>query len=176
MNQLTAKHKYFLLLVGIPILLLVVFNLGIKRTISNYKELKSYKSEMLLLQSGDKQLEELNNLKSEINFLIDDNESDIDLNKGVIDVITKSSGKRKINLWQLPDQQTYVKNDIQLIYSEAVVKGDYKSLLNFLYHLETKNKIGIINAINIYKVYDRKNKTYNLFMKTDISNINVVSN
>ncbi|MDP2384979.1 MAG: hypothetical protein Q8M29_01290 [Bacteroidota bacterium] len=155
-KDLTYQKKLKLLAPLAIVALLLVYFLGIKKTISLRSEIKEKQEKLIQAKDIDTKVSLIRSKLKKIDNLIG---SDMDSSSKVIDVIlediTTYCSEQGCTLRDIPLMHEASDNNFDIETYFITVEGSYKQLLNLVYLLEQKKKSG--GRLSSCLLYSKKN-------------------
>lgn len=156
---ITYKTKGILLIIATVLVLYVTYSSYLSETIStvsNYyslkdsvKNVKDAPLKMQQLKMKLKVLEQQAGLKSE---------GEINFQENLLRVITKYSSEQHTIIRSIPQKSIYKDKGLSIETNEFTMEGSYSKLLDLLYTLEQKERIGRVAAVRFRKETDLQTK------------------
>ncbi len=132
------KNKYYLFLAGIPLLLLLSWNLSISQTVNALREYSQIKSNHLRYADPMRTLE---GLRREFSSIHEGEVVDPDLlDQQLMEVVSKKAGPYNIQLEAFPETHSYLSDNYQVQTFKLRFSGRYANLLRFIHYAENEIK------------------------------------
>ncbi len=180
MNKLFAtlsfkqKNKY--LAIGAGVFAVIVYLFAISHTISEYRQVKDLERKVQKAKQSPKQMAVLENrlafINSKVNpYLIDSTRNQ----EGILDAVSTFCQKNSLILKEFPKTGYEEQKDITIETNVIVVEGGYTNLLQLIYELEHKNKVGKVSSVSFNSFMDNKRKKQVLTATIYLQNIHIKS-
>ncbi len=175
-ERLSYKRKFILVIAGGIVMFFLVFKLNIKKTIVAGKEWRKLKNQTTNIADINGRNNQLENRLLELNDLLGSSLSPANLRASVLTSVVELTPGVKIDLYEIPKVYTYYDGDMEVYTNKIVLKGDFKSLLKYLYLLETKEKISRIRSVNFIYTKQRGTQYESMYAEFYLQNIKIESN
>lgn len=135
---MSYKHKYYLLLLGIPFLLLGAWKLSISQTVEAHSEYKLLKSNHLRYSDPG---QTLIGLQKELSSIREGDVADPDLlDQQLMEEVSRKAGPYRIRLEAFPETHSYLSDNYQVQTFRLRFSGRYANLLRFIHYSEQEIK------------------------------------
>jgi hypothetical protein len=172
LQKLTYKQKNQLLIVASILLLLLVYVFAIKKTILVYKDYQSNTSQLELANNAPFTVARLEKELSKINAQIATQDTSKQNNsEKLIEYITHYCQLNKTILREFPKLEVAEQGDLLVETNRFTVCGSFTPILNLVYTIEQKNKLGKIASVNYKTQKDFKTKEIILTATIYLQNI-----
>jgi hypothetical protein len=156
--------------------LFMVYSLGIKKTVAQYKECKGLEDKVRLATSAPADLVEVERKYSAMQKLMESYNAGTNIQQALLGVASKYCNENNVVLKDFPKPIISSEKDLTIETNQFVVEGDFTKLLRLLYNLEQRNKLGRIASANFFLRKDYSSKTNNLMASIYIQNIKKAEN
>lgn len=171
-NNFTYRQKNKTIVIGALLFLVVVYQLALSKTWDLYVQNNALEEKLATVHESLKNKDEVENkqavLEQRIASFFVDSLSHQDL---LIETVSRYCHMHRILLRELPAMNTYTEGDFQVGTYKVVLEGDYKTLLQLVYLLEQKNKIGRVSSASFILKFDNKRKKDILSLVIYLQNI-----
>lgn len=170
-KNISAKYRFYLLLAGILIGMLIAYRISVRSTIDTIKSYQELKKRSL--EAGDlpSQCASLRKQIAELNHGYFENGSGYDeIHKNFLGKLGKLADIYHATLVEYPGQHNYKSSSVQVETHSAMLKGNFTDLLKILYELEVNERIGKLVSVEYFAETSRKTKIRSLFMHLYIQN------
>lgn len=174
LKKLTYKHKYFLLLAVLVIAAIAVYSLAIKRTMTAIGEHRDLQHKMELLKDAPEQIASIEAQLKQMDQLVA-NKEPLDLEQTLLEEVTDFSQKHNLTLIEFPQTNISSYQDYQIYINKVVIEGNFKNILQFIYHAERQRKTGKIASIQLKRTKDIRTKQMYLYAYIYFQNIQINS-
>lgn len=169
MNLSSYKTRFFLLIGGLPVLLLLTWKLAFSLTLESYQELRLLRENSLKYPEPDRTLEQL---KSELSLIrtneLTDHQTVDDI---LINAISDNIGKYHIQLEEFPENHSFTSNNFQIQTFRIRFSGRYANLLRFVHYAEYEIHICKLVSVDFQREVHRK-KGEKLYMDLYFQSVN----
>lgn len=149
LDRLTYKQKNKLLLILAIILLYIIYNFGVKKTLLAYKSYAEAESKIALAKNATEMAvgleEQLLRIDSQIGHQDISNDN---IKQQLLQIVTDYCREHKAILREFPKTTINQQSDLFIETNHFVVEGNFKTLLELVYLLEQKNQIGKVASVN----------------------------
>ena len=171
-KKLTYKKKNRLLAAGALVFIMLAYLLAFKKTIVLYSQCSDLKQQMQLASDApqkavllEKQLKDIENL------LGDQSSTGVDNQQLLLELITNYCEKENITLREFPKPLITSEKDYSIETNIFVVEGNFIKLLNLIYVLEQKRKVGKVASVHFQSKKNYKTKRLALTATIYLQNI-----
>jgi hypothetical protein len=166
-KNLTYEKKNKWLIVVAVVLALLIYSLFIKKTIASVNECSDLNRKMALATNAPAEIERIQNELVTLNSIIgSDKRSEIPVREDLLGFLTSYCQSSGIVLREFPQTEIKKDNDLQVETNTFTVEGHYVKLLQLVYQLEQKKKIGNVSSV-IYQA-KKDNTTKRLILTVTI--------
>ncbi len=172
LKKLTYKQKFRITLILGLIIAFVLFRYPVSRTISFFQDTKKLEKQVneasdapakvALLQAQLNRMEQALGKQASQSISRED---------ALLQSITRYCHESNALLREFPQAGTYSENGMLVETSTFVVEGDFSTLLNLVYQLEQKNKVGRLASVNFQSKRDLRTGALALLATIYIQNI-----
>jgi len=168
----TYKQKNKYLLIGFGLMLIVAYQLAISETVDNYKACAELEKKQQSIQQAPQDLKLLQAQLKGINHLIENGHRNVGgAHAALVNVISNYCDENTVTLREYPGTQETIQNDLVIETNVFEVQGPFIKLLNLVYLLEQKNRIGKIASVRFESHKDLATKQTMLTVKIYIQNV-----
>ena len=147
---MSHKQRYYLLILGIPILLLIAWKLSLSQTLEAQKEYRQLKSNQLRYAEPNRMLKQL---QQELSSIREGNVADPQLlDQQLMDEVSRKAGPYKIRLEAFPESHNYRSDNYQVQTFTLRFSGSFSDLLRFIHYSEQDIKTCSLVSV----VFERK--------------------
>jgi hypothetical protein len=171
-DRMTNKTRFYAVLFGFLLVMLIVYRLNIKKTIFMIHQYHEIKSTINQGVSNSQRLLNLQNHLREINLLLGSNISGNDLHEKIIDKIVEQSNEG-LKIWEFPKSQIFANESMEIYTYKLTLTGDFKSIVKFVNELEAKEKLSRIRSVNFEMKKIRETNSVKLYAEIFLQNITV---
>ncbi len=165
-NTLGYKTKYYLLLTGCLMFLVLCYNLAFKKTIHEIKAIKENTHQFANLQDAPTQLRQLDlKLKNLNGGLFYEDRFTVNGEVLLLEKANSLSKGLNLTITELPHNDIYNKNGLSVKTQTIIIKGSFKELLTFLKCIERDRSLGNICSIDFFSQRESSSGTTSLKMK-----------
>jgi hypothetical protein len=148
-KNLTYKKKNQLLIIGSILLAAIVYYFAIKKTIDAYEKFSDCSQKMKFASSApmmaakmEKELTVMNEKMS------NQNKSGQNTAQVLLELVTNYCQKNHAVLREFPQTSSSNKENLLIETNRFIVQGDFATLINLVYDLEQKNKLGKVASVH----------------------------
>lgn len=153
------KKKNILLLVSFVVMLLVSYQLAIKKTVELKKRVAIQKKELSLLSNAQERLVFLKSQNSVLDSILKSKEISIasSYEQTLLNGVTKHAKKHSLQIIVFEKSHVHVNDDFQTRTYTISVKGTFADLFSFHQDIE-KDRLGIIQSVQFLKKRNYRTK------------------
>jgi hypothetical protein len=171
LKNLSEKYKFYLLVAGLIILLVISYQVALKGTFQCIKNCRTLKEKA---KTAAQMPQKVANLKKELNSLngqyFDNIHSQNDAHEVILEKLSLLSSKYSTSVTGYPERHIFQTSFIQTETHTAILHGGFINLLHVLYQIEANERVGRIASVEYYTVIDYKTKITNLYSRIYIQN------
>lgn len=157
---------------GIILLLLLSYNLAIKKTIVLYSDCQEMNIKLDKIGEAPKKINTLKEKIAQYDELISKGDtSGNDLRQTLLEKTGDFCALNNITLKEFPASVSSKKNDYLIETNTIVLEGAFAGIVKFIYLLEQKTKIGKVVSVDFTSKFDLSAKKNKLLGKIYIQNI-----
>ncbi len=145
-NQLTYKTKFYGTLAVFMLMLIVIYKLNIKKTVALRHEYLTVQTDIQSGKDAPRRLIILENKLTELNSMLGSTISHTDLHEKIIKSILGDPNTDMVKIWEFPKSSIYSDGNMNIYTNQLTLNSDFKSLINYLYLLETKEKVSRVRS------------------------------
>ncbi|MBL7884741.1 MAG: hypothetical protein JNL69_11775 [Bacteroidia bacterium] len=177
MKNLSYKKKNQLLLLIAVSMMLIIYNFAIKRTIEVIKSVNAGSEQLEIAsnapQAAEQLKKELKLIDSKIGTL---NPKELNNEQALLELVTEYCQSQKAILREFPKTTIHEQGELIIETNNFLVQGNFNTLLNLVYILEQKSKLGKISSVKYQLKKDFKSKEMILTASIYIQKIKKKSN
>jgi hypothetical protein len=169
---LTYKTKNQLLIAGIAILAMLIYLFAIKKTIRVYTQYSNAKNKIeqasnipFMITKLEKELRKIDEKIGSQNY------TGINTEQNLLEVITIYCQKNHAVLREFPQATASLQGNLLVETNVFIVEGNFNTLLNLVYLLEQKSKLGKVASVHYQFKKDIKTRDIVLTATIYIQNI-----
>lgn len=170
-KTLTYKKKNRLLLIAAIVTALIIYTLGIKKTIAVYSECKENKKKMEQAANAPAMAQQLEKELIRMDAKIGTHHTQENTNDALLSLITEYCQSHHAVLREFPETTLTQEGDLSIETDQFMIGGDFFTLINLVYLLEQKYHLGKIAAVNYQLKKDFKTKELQLTATIFLQNI-----
>ena len=172
MNKLTNKYRFYLLLAGTFVALLLAYNMAINNTIELKKTCNKIEHDLNKAGDAPRKIAAIEKKLVSIESLYGSDFEDLDkLQEKLLNHISQSCKQYELTLIELPNVHEFEHSDYVIKTFKIVVEGNYTNILKFIYDLEFKPALGRLASIKFSTQTNYRNSNKKLFAQIIIQNI-----
>lgn len=172
LRNLTYRKKNQVLLIAALLMVYLIYAFAIKKTIAAYKEYTTSESQMELAINAPAMAAQLEKQLLQINLRMgDQNRNGQNTEQALLELTTNYCQKHHAVLREFPETTVVKQGDLFIETNLFVVEGDFASLINLVYLLEQKNKLGKIASVRYSLKKDFKTKEMALTAAIYLQNV-----
>jgi uncharacterized protein YxjI len=162
-KNLTYKNKLRLLIAGIVLSGLLIYNLSISRTFKLKGECNKIETKLEMVSKLPIQIQKLNNQINQLDKLFGDNHANEENSRShIIKKCSNYCKRNKITIIQIKESIIKITDDLIIETNELHFKGSYKKLLLLIHELESSKLPGKISSASFIKQKNRRTKLESL--------------
>ena len=171
-SKLTYKQKATYLIIATFIFIILVYSLGIKKTIDLHRQCNDLHEQLVSAGDAPQQINILQKKLKEVEYLVG---SSSDNEKGNSEDILEKCGqyctKNNLVIRDFPSSCEFQKQNYQIVTNTVEIEGRYIRLLKLLYELEHDNNVGKISSVSFFLKKDNRTNRLSLLEKIYIQNV-----
>jgi len=172
LKNLTYKKKNLLLAVGMVLAVFIVYSFGIKKTVDAYTVYSDAKNKMELAANAPKMAFQLEKELIEMDKKIGShNISEQNTSEALLGLITNYCQNNHAVLREFPKTTVAEEGDMLIETNQFMIGGNFSTLINLVYILEQKNKLGKVASVCYQLKKDFKTKEMQLTATVFLQNI-----
>jgi hypothetical protein len=173
--QLSYKRKYYLLIAGIVIFLLIAYSLSFKNTISAVSDYFLLDEKRETLKDAPQKIRQIEHqMKQMEHFLVSQDGSTLE--EQLLEKTTQFCKKNQLTLIGFPQTLSSEYQDYLILTNEVVIESSFKESLRFIYDSELIHRTGMVASVQLIKKQDMKTKRQHLFTHIFFQNIQLKQN
>lgn len=169
---MTYARKNILLLAGSILFFVVVYLLAIRNTLSLASECSSMEDSLMQAENAPAQTVLLQKRLAEIDRMIGSSRDTLSgTQEALLSAVTSYCQANNVILREFPRTVTASQNNYSIETHVFVAEGSFKTLLQMIYLLEQKHRIGKISSINFFTKKDIRTKTTSLLVSVYLQSV-----
>ena len=171
-ETITYKKKNVLLIIGTVLSVLFVYTLGIKKTINAYEEYADSKKKMELAANAPVMARQLEKELMQMDVKLgNQNTKERNTDEALLGLLTNYCQNNHAVLREFPQTSIAEQGDMSIETNQFMVGGNFSTLINLVYTLEQKNKLGKVASANYQLKKEFKTKEMVLTSTIFLQNI-----
>lgn len=171
-KNLTYKKKNQLLIIASVLILYLIYAFAISKTIASYDEYNKAKSQIELAANAPTMTAQLEKQLLQMDSKIGkQNLNGQNTEQALLELITNYCQNNHAVLREFPETTVAKQGDLFIETNLFVVEGEFSSLINLVYILEQKNKLGKIASVRYQLKRDFKTKDMALTAAIYLQNV-----
>ncbi|MDR1729764.1 MAG: hypothetical protein LBR52_03785 [Prevotellaceae bacterium] len=172
MEKLSYKHKYYLLLAALALLVVVMYVFAVKKTIAVIAEHNDLSGKIELAASAPQQIVAAEAQLKQMEQLVV-NENPLDFEQVLLEQVSGFCQKNGLILIEFPKTTVSGYRDYQIYTNRIVLEGGFKKMVEFIYEAEQKYNIGKIVSVQFKRTKDMRSKRLYLYAYIYFQNIQI---
>jgi hypothetical protein len=172
-NRFTYKTKFYGTVAIFMLMLLVIFRLNIKKTAILRREYITVKTNIQSGKDTPERLIILQDKLSGLNSMLGSTISHTDLHEKIIKSVLNNPNADLIKIWEFPKNSIYSDGNMDIFTNQLILNGDFKSLVKYLYLLETKEKLSRVRSASFKMKKMRGTINEKLYVEILLQNIEI---
>jgi hypothetical protein len=170
-KNLTYKQKNRFLLIGIVLLAFISYRMAFRNTINVCSGINSLEEQLKLADHAPQKVAGLQARLAGMDQVLGRSQSESTL----LGVVTDYCQKNNVALREFPKTIEKTQGEYQVETNFFVIEGGFIKLLELLYLLEQKNRVGKVASVNFSTKKDYKTKALNLTAIIYVQNVKKAS-
>ena len=171
-KNLTYKKKNQFLLIGTVLFLFIAYYLAFGKTILLYRQCSSMKQQLSTLSDAPNRYSALEKKLSELDQMLGGRQlSDTNTQQVLLNAITNYCQSSKTILREFPKAISKKENEYMVETNFFTVEGSFVKLLNLVYLLEQKERIGRLASVMFQAKQDVRTKVLSLNATIYVQNV-----
>ncbi len=176
-RNFTYRQKYILLLVIGLIVSIIIYKASIQPSLRAGRECKKMAVQLESVSQAPQAIKRLETEIKQLDQLFGNNEiKDKDVRSQIINKCSNYCKSQKIKIAQIKEPNIQLNDDLIIETTEIHFEGQYKPLMNLIYHLETTALNGKLASVNFQKEIDKRSKEERLILQVFIQSITKTKN
>ncbi len=147
-KNLTYKKKNKLLLVGTLVAIYLIYVFAIRKTLDVFQEYKNLQSKIELVKNAPVMAAQLEKQLLQIDSKIgSDNSSGLKTEQALLEIVSNYCKSSNAVLREFPASTVFEQGNLSVETNKFVVEGDFATILQLVYLLEQKNKMGKVASV-----------------------------
>jgi len=177
MKGLSEKYKFYLLVAGFIVAMVICYQVDFKSTFQSANNCRLMKEKARLATEMPQKAANIRNELTKLNRQYFDNiRSQNDAHEVILEKLSELSSKYSTSVTGYPERHIYQTTFVQAETHTAIIKGGFINLLHVLYDLEVNERVGRIASVEYYTETDYKTKITNLYSRIYIQNFRNLKN
>jgi hypothetical protein len=177
LNNLTYKKKNQLLLVGAILFLFIAYYLAFGRTISLYRECSTMEDQLLSLSDAPNQSAILQAKLTQLDQTLGGRQlADTNTQQALLNVVSNYCKSNDALLREFPKAVSKQENEYIVETNVFTVEGNFMKLLQLVYLLEQKERIGKLASVLFQSKQDARTKVLALTATIYVQNVKKIQN
>jgi len=175
-KNLTYRKKNKWLVVGLILFAFFSYKMAFQNTISVYSDVQKLEAQLRLAQDAPQKVNQLRQQMMSIDHVLGTSQrADTNVQQQLLGIVTDYCQKRDVVLREFPKTIQKTQEDYLVETNIFTVEGDFIKLLELVYLLEQKSRIGKIASVNFLSKKDFKTKSLALTATIYLQNVKKVS-
>ncbi|MFH0894966.1 MAG: hypothetical protein V2A54_11085 [Bacteroidota bacterium] len=171
-KKYSNKRKVKMLLWGSAITLFIAILIPIRKTASMYSDYNSQKNKLESVAGAPRQIDSMTAELRQIEQLISNKDtSEKDVRQKLMEDAGDYCNQQRIVLQEYPHSVFIKKQDYLVETNIVTLEGPFSTLLNFVYLLETGNRIGKVVSVDFQRKVEPMTKKEKLFARIYVQNL-----
>ena len=176
-KNLTYKKRNRILAAVSVLFIFFSYKMAFQNTLDTYHDVQSLKEQLLLAQGAPEKVNTLRQQMMNMDRLLGTKQrADTSVQQALLGIVTDYCQKNNAVLREFPKTIQKIQDNYLVETNFFVVEGSFVKLLELLYLLEQKNRIGKIASVNFLTKKDFKTQGLNLTATIYLQNVKKVSN
>ncbi len=172
LEKLSYKHKYYLLLAALALLLVIIYTFAIKKTITVIAEHNDLSKKIELAANAPQQIAAIESQLRQMEQLVV-NENPLDFEQMLLEQVSGFCQKNGLTLIEFPKTTVSGYRDYQIYTNRIVLEGGFKKMVGFIYEAEQKSRIGKVVSVQFKRTKDMRSKRLYLYAYIYFQNIQI---
>lgn len=168
--KLTYKQKNRVMIIGAVVFAWVAYSVSVKDTLIAYNDCNELEIKMQLASDAPAKIKEIETHLAEIEKL-SINDDKVSTQQKLLNFVSGYCQNNNIVLKEFPKTSLQEKNGLTIETNVFIAEGNFGKLLNLLYLLEQKNRLGQIASVDFSSKKDFKTQKIALTTKVFLQNI-----
>lgn len=170
---LTYRNKNRLLLAAGIVVGMIIYSKPLKKTFLLYEEYEHLRELNTVAEDAPKKVEQLKHKLATMDIALGGsrNEDSENVQQQLLGAITRYCQSNALILREFPKTQSNRQNDIEVETNVFIVEGNFKKLLELVYLLEQKERIGKPVSVSFQSKQDSKTKKLALTAAIYVQNV-----
>ncbi len=169
---MTYKKKVWLLGIGTVVLVILVYRMGIRKTVEQKRFCRELEEKIELVSYAPKEIVRLQEQLDAMNsYFGEDTTGYPDLRTMLIEVTGSYCDRKGINVKEIPEPVYEVKEDMHIEINQVVLEGKFHELVKYLYFIEMEEKLGKVASVRFFVEKDVRSKVERLRMKVVVKGV-----
>lgn len=165
---MTYKQKYQLLLVGILAFTFIAYWLAFGKTWAAYSKTKTLQQQ---LSNADQAWKQIQTYQQQLKELEAEQNNQNFSQNTLFQKVTNFCHDKKLAIREMPESKVYKQQDIKILHNPIKVEGSYIPIVQLLYELEQKQKLGKVVSVEFNLGKNLQNRKKELVASIYLQNI-----
>ena len=172
LDNLTWRQKNIGLLAGTLLLALVAWSFALKKTVVLAGDCEEMEAKAALAKSAPEQIVDLKVELSGIDRVLGESyENNEEFQQLLLDKVSDYCQRKKLVLKEFPQPEARLENDYLVETNRVVVEGRFESLLELVYELEQKERLGKVAGVQFLSKKELRTRKLQLTAAIYLQNI-----
>jgi hypothetical protein len=170
LKKISYKHKYYLLLAALVLLVVVMYALAVKKTITVIAEHNELAQQIELAANAPQQIVAVEAALKQMEQMVV-TENPMDFEQLLLEKVSGFCQKNSLTLIEFPQTTVSEYQDYQIYTNRIVLEGGFKKMVEFLYEAEQKYPIGKVVSVQFKRTKERRSNRMYLYATIYFQNI-----
>lgn len=172
LKRLSQKYRFYLLITGSFLFLIIAWKLALTRTFTLKKQCNNIEQQLIAIENAPQQIADYQVRLKMIESRIGSNiSSDKNINQLLLEKVSHYCKTNYIKFYELPQAHTIINNEYIIETNKVVLEGSFIKLLKLFYQLEIEKRYGKIISANFESVKNLKTNRIQLYLTVYLQNI-----
>jgi hypothetical protein len=172
LEKLSYKHRYYILLAALALLLIAIYAFAVKKTIAAIAEHKDLSKKIELAANAPQQIVSIEAQLKQMEQLVV-NEKPMDFEQMLLEQVSGFCKNNGLTLMEFPKTTVSIYRDYQIYTNRVVLEGGFKKMVEFIYEAEQKYQIGKVVSVQFKRTKDMRSKRLYLYAYIYFQNIQI---
>lgn len=170
-KNFTHKQKYFALIGGIVLFLLLSYQLSISKTIAQFEKLSQEKAKLEKAENAPVRIKQLQREIAQLNAQVGKLDQEFEsFQERLLSNVVQLGEQHDVQIISVEEPHAYNRNGFEVQTAIIRLRGSFKHLTTLIAALEEKSSEGRLAATTFQVVEDKKLKKYSLETELHIQN------
>jgi hypothetical protein len=176
LKSLSDKYKFYILLAGFGLLLIICYQVAINGTVKIARQYRILKERAAIANDIPKKTAALNRQLNTLNSkYFSESENTQSGHEIILEKISRISSGNSVLVVGYPARHSFQTASVLVETHSALLRGRFTDLLKVIYALEVLEHTGRISSVEFFTETDRKTKSKQLFSRIYIQNYHNLS-